>query len=97
MCVCVCVPSCDLPPLSPSATARAVDKCEEAGGGGEMERQPSAVEQSSSIRCKLVTFDVQQHVFRENFRQVAPFQFESTRPYDRIDRVSQLAHTNTWS
>ena len=44
------------------------------------------------IRRKLASFDVKQHEFRENFRQCAPFEFDSTlsEVYARIDKVMMM-------
>lgn len=42
------------------------------------------------IRKKLVSFDVKQHSFREDFRKVAPFSFDSQNVYERMDRVCSL-------
>ena len=53
---------------------------------------PLQAEEVNNIRRKLTTFDVQQHEFRENFRKTAPFQYESTHPYVRVDRVSIAFH-----
>ena len=39
------------------------------------------------IRKKLVSFDVKQHTFREQFRKMAPFSFKSEDVYDSIDQV----------
>ena len=49
---------------------------------------PLQLEECGNIRRKLITFDVRQHEFREQFRRTAPFQFEATHPYVRIDNVS---------
>ena len=49
---------------------------------------PLQLEESNNIRRKLVTFDVRQHEFREQFRKTAPFRFDATHPYVRIDNVS---------
>lgn len=39
------------------------------------------------IRKKLISFDVKQHEFREDFRRAAPFNFDSEDVYMRIDEV----------
>lgn len=39
------------------------------------------------IRKKLVRFDVKQHTFREVFRKLAPFNFDSEDVYTKIDEV----------
>ena len=46
------------------------------------------------IRRKLASFDVKQHEFRENFRQCAPFEFDSSlaEVYARIDNVMTVVH-----
>lgn len=44
--------------------------------------------EANEIRRKVANFDVRQHEFREVFRVKAPFNFEATYPYVRIDRVS---------
>lgn len=51
---------------------------------------PLQAEECNKLRRKLASFDVRQHEFREKFRKIAPFQFESDHPYVRIDRVSPL-------
>lgn len=43
------------------------------------------------IRKKLVSFDVKQHSFRETFRKMAPFSFDSLDVYDRMDQVCRGA------
>ena len=48
---------------------------------------PLQAEEVNHIRRKLASFDVRQHEFRENFRKTAPFNYSSTYPYVRIDRV----------
>ncbi len=48
---------------------------------------PLQVEEVNVIRRKLANFDVRQHEFRESFRSTAPFRFESTHPYVRINKV----------
>ncbi len=54
---------------------------------------PLQVEEVNSIRRKLATFDVRQHQFRESFRMAAPFQFSSSQPYLRINKVSPAGRT----
>ena len=49
---------------------------------------PLQAEEVNKIRRELISFDVQQHEFRENFRKKGPFSYEATQPYVRIDRVS---------
>ena len=49
---------------------------------------PLQADECNKLRRKLVSFDVSQHEFRENFRKTAPFRYESTHPYVRIDRVA---------
>lgn len=50
---------------------------------------PLQAEEVNNIRRKLASFDVRQHQFRESFRQTAPFNYTSTHPYVRIDRVRE--------
>ena len=45
------------------------------------------VEEANNIRRKLASFDVRQHQFRERFRNTAPFQFDATHPYVRLNKV----------
>lgn len=52
---------------------------------------PLQAEEVNRIRRELVSFDVRQHEFREEFRKTAPFNFKSTLPYVRIDNVSSLS------
>ena len=49
---------------------------------------PLQADECNKLRRKLISFDVSQHEFRENFRKTAPFRFASTHPYVRIDKVS---------
>ena len=51
---------------------------------------PLQAEECNKLRRKLISFDVSQHEFRENFRKTAPFRFASTRPYIRIDKVTLI-------
>ena len=53
---------------------------------------PLQADECNKLRRKLISFDVSQHEFRENFRKNAPFRYGSTQPYVRIDRVSSLKH-----
>ena len=48
---------------------------------------PLQANEVSIIRRKLATFDVKQHEFREKFRKTAPFSFDSSDIYARIDGV----------
>lgn len=48
---------------------------------------PLQANEVNIIRRKLATFDVKQHEFRENFRKTAPFSFDSSDIYIRIDGV----------
>lgn len=54
---------------------------------------PLQAVEANEIRRKVASFDVKQHEFREVFRVKAPFSFEATYPYVRIDRVS---NTLSW-
>lgn len=56
---------------------------------------PLQAEECNKLRRKLASFDVHQHEFREKFRKITPFQFESDHPYVRIDRVSPLNGTHS--
>ena len=44
----------------------------------------------SNIRRKTASFDVEQYNFRESFRKKAPFLYDSTQPYDKLDQVCYL-------
>ena len=48
---------------------------------------PLQAEEVNRIRRELATFDVQQHEFRELFRNKGPFDFDARRPYVHINRV----------
>lgn len=48
---------------------------------------PLQAVEANEVRRKVVSFDVRQHEYRELFRTKAPFAFNSTHPYVRIDRV----------
>lgn len=48
---------------------------------------PLQAVEANELRRKVANFDVRQHEFREQFRVKAPFSFEATHPYVRIDRV----------
>ena len=48
---------------------------------------PLQAEEVNRIRRELSSFDVKQHEFREEFRKTAPFNYNMTHPYIRIDRV----------
>ncbi len=50
---------------------------------------PLQAEEVNRIRREITSFDVKQHEFREEFRKTAPFNYESTHPYVRLDRVSE--------
>lgn len=50
---------------------------------------PLQAEEVNKLRRELASFDVRQHEFRELFRKTAPFNYDSTYPYVRIDRVSR--------
>ena len=50
---------------------------------------PLQANEVNIIRRKLATFDVKQHEFREKFRTTAPFSFDSSDIYIRIDGVLQ--------
>jgi dynein heavy chain len=49
---------------------------------------PLQAEEVNRIRRELVSFDVQQHEFRDEFRKIAPFNYTSKHPYITLDRVS---------
>lgn len=51
---------------------------------------PLQADECNKLRRKLVSFDVSQHEFRENFRKTAPFRYEATHPYVRIDKVTAI-------
>ena len=48
----------------------------------------------ANIRRKCTSFEVQQHEFREEFRQTAPFAYTTPDPYEQLDgqhlKISQL-------
>lgn len=41
------------------------------------------------IRRKCGQFDIKQHEFREDFRKTAPFSFDSTNVYERLDKANR--------
>uniref|UniRef100_A0A8C4GZ62 Dynein heavy chain 9, axonemal n=1 Tax=Dicentrarchus labrax TaxID=13489 RepID=A0A8C4GZ62_DICLA len=43
----------------------------------------------TSLRRKCASFDVEQHTFRENFRNNGPFRFDSESPYQMLDAFHQ--------
>ena len=49
---------------------------------------PLQAVEANEIRRKVANFDVRQYEFREMFRVKAPFSYQATHPYVRIDRVS---------
>ena len=51
---------------------------------------PLQANEVNIIRRKLATFDVKQHEFREKFRKTAPFSFDSSDIYFRIDGVLNI-------
>ena len=53
----------------------------------KQEVAPLQAEEVNRIRRDLISFDVKQHEFREEFRKIAPFNYKSTHPYTRIDQV----------
>lgn len=50
---------------------------------------PLQATEVANIRRKSATFDVQQHKFRENFRQIPPFKYDCERPYESLDKYHQ--------
>ena len=53
----------------------------------KQEVAPLQAEEVNRIRRDLISFDVKQHEYREEFRKIAPFSYNSTHPYIRIDQV----------
>ena len=51
---------------------------------------PLHANEVSNIRKKSATFDVEQHKFREKFRQIPPFRYNCECPYQDLDRVNKL-------
>ena len=51
---------------------------------------PLQTNEVSNIRRKTASFDVEQYNFRESFRKKAPFLYDSTQPYDKLDQVCYL-------
>ena len=48
---------------------------------------PLQTNEVANIRRKTARFDVEQYTFRENFRKEAPFLYDSTTPYKKLDDV----------
>ena len=48
---------------------------------------PLQTNEVANIRRKTASFDVEQYNFRENFRQEAPYRYESENPYAKLDNV----------
>ena len=48
---------------------------------------PLQANEVSNIRRKSASFDVNQHKFREKFRQIPPFKYDCDKPYDHLDKV----------
>ena len=49
---------------------------------------PLQTAEVSNIRRKTASFDVEQYNFREEFRKQAPFLYNSSAPYQKLDEVS---------
>ncbi|KAL3857821.1 hypothetical protein ACJMK2_012454, partial [Sinanodonta woodiana] len=47
---------------------------------------PLQAAEVTNIRKRSATFDVNQHKFREMFRQISPFRYDCENPYDAIDQ-----------
>ncbi|CAB1430531.1 unnamed protein product [Pleuronectes platessa] len=43
----------------------------------------------SILRSKVASFDVEQHTFREDFRQNGPFRFDSESPFEMLEAFDQ--------
>jgi dynein heavy chain len=48
---------------------------------------PLQATEVANIRRKSATFDVNQHKFREKFRQIPAFKYDCDRPYQSLDKV----------
>ncbi|XP_068161051.1 dynein axonemal heavy chain 9 [Antennarius striatus] len=46
----------------------------------------------ASLRRRCASFDVEQHTFRENFRNNGPFRFDSHSPHQMLDAFHQQIH-----
>ena len=51
---------------------------------------PLQANEVSNIRKKSASFDVNQHKFREQFRQISPFRYTCDNPYQCLDKVSNF-------
>ena len=52
---------------------------------------PLHANEVSNIRKKSASFDVEQHKFREKFRQIPPFRYNCEQPYQDLDKVTKLS------
>ncbi|XP_062234716.1 dynein axonemal heavy chain 9-like [Platichthys flesus] len=50
---------------------------------------PLQLREVSSLRSKVASFDVEQHTFREDFRQNGPFRFDSESPFEMLEAFDQ--------
>ena len=48
---------------------------------------PLQAQEVANIRQRALTFDIKQLKFREEFRAIPPFFFDSTDPYPHLDEV----------
>lgn len=48
---------------------------------------PLITNEVANIRKKTASFEIEQFEFREQFRQVAPFKYDSADPYTELDIV----------
>ena len=48
---------------------------------------PLQANEAANIRRKVAAFDLEQHNFREKFRNQGPFFYDTRRPYDMLDEV----------
>ena len=51
---------------------------------------PLQANEVSNIRKKSASFDVNQHKFREKFRQIPPFKYDCDQPYRLLDKVCEI-------
>ncbi|KAK3590847.1 hypothetical protein CHS0354_024585 [Potamilus streckersoni] len=50
---------------------------------------PLQATEVANVRRKSATFDVNQHKFREKFRQIPPFRYECDKPYESLDKYHE--------
>ena len=57
---------------------------------------PLQANEVSNIRKKSATFDVNQHKFREMFRQISLFRYDCDQAYQYLDQVSSYLGLSLW-